>query len=333
LAHWDENASRQLGESPSASTTNLVTDRSSVDGSVDTNESKRDAATSRIHRRISLAEKLNSNYDPHEKKSSKESNTDRLRYIVEEPGLRSLFREFLRGNFCEENLSFWLDVQDFKKKFNITSSAMAATPTTRPGNRNTPGQAAMERHHESLINTAFVIYNTYLAPSSQCELNIDHGLRNELSKYLEEVVTNMTGKAFQGRIEPEQANAFNATQLQTMIRLYERIQTHVFRLMATDSVPKVSNIYSMIHSISINALAMQFIKTPKFLAMRNWVEDFDPTENDIHLLSNGPNGPSSPPGLSEEVGGAYMTVSQQASEREHRQQVALAAANSTPSSP
>ncbi|KAF8204830.1 regulator of G protein signaling domain-containing protein [Pholiota molesta] len=301
LAHWDENASRQLGESPSASTTNLVTDRSSVDGSVDTNESKRDAATSRIHRRISLAEKLNSNYDPHEKKSSKESNTDRLRYIVEEPGLRSL-------------TSFWLDVQDFKKKFNITSSAMAATPTTRPGNRNTPGQAAMERHHESLINTAFVIYNTYLAPSSQCELNIDHGLRNELSKYLEEVVTNMTGKAFQGRIEPEQANAFNATQLQTMIRLYERIQTHVFRLMATDSVPK-------------------FIKTPKFLAMRNWVEDFDPTENDIHLLSNGPNGPSSPPGLSEEVGGAYMTVSQQASEREHRQQVALAAANSTPSSP
>ncbi|KAF9481996.1 hypothetical protein BDN70DRAFT_802316 [Pholiota conissans] len=316
LAHWDENASSrsQLGESPSASTANLVTDRSSVDGSVDTNESKRDAATSRIHRRISLAEKLNANYDPHEKKSSKESNTDRLRYIVEEPGLRSLFREFLRGNFCEENLSFWLDVQDFKKKFNITSSAMAAAPTTRPGNRNTPGQAAMERHHESLINTAFVIYNTYLAPSSQCELNIDHGLRNELVKYLEEVVTNMTGKAFQGRVEPEQANAFNATQLQTMIRLYERIQTHVFRLMATDSVPK-------------------FIKTPKFLAMRNWVEDFDPTENDIHLLSNGPNGPSSPPGLSEEVGGAYMTVSQQASEREHRAQAALAAANNTPSSP
>lgn len=194
----------------------------------------------KIHRRISLAEKLNANYDASEKKNSKESNTDRLRYILEEPGLRSLFREFLRGNFCEENLSFWLDVQDFKKKFNITSSAMAATPVTRPGNRNTPGQAAMERHHESLINTAFVIYNTYLAPSSQCELNIDHGLRNELVKYLEEVVTSLTGKTFQGRVEPEQANAFNATQLQTMIRLYERIQTHVFRLMATDSVPKVS---------------------------------------------------------------------------------------------
>ena len=41
----------------------------------------------------------------------------------------------------------------------------------------------------------------------------------------------------------EQANAFNATQLQVMIRLYERIQTHVFRLMATDSVPKVGNLW------------------------------------------------------------------------------------------
>lgn len=193
----------------------------------------------KIHRRISMAEKLNENYAAAERKGAKESNTDRLRYILEEPALRSLFRELLRGNFCEENLSFWLDVQDFKRKFNITSSAMAVTPAPRAGSRSTPGQAAMEKHHESLINTAFQIYNKYLAPSSQCELNIDHGLRNELARYLEEVVTSLTGKAFQGRVEPEQANAFNATQLQTMIRLYERIQTHVFRLMATDSVPKV----------------------------------------------------------------------------------------------
>jgi len=201
---------------------------------------------------------MNTKYDSAERKTAKESNTDRLRYILEEPGLRSLFREFLRGNFCEENLSFWLDVQDFKKKFNITSSAMAASPlVARPTNKHTPGQAAMERHHESLINTAFVIYNTYLAPSSQCELNIDHGLRNELVKYLEEVVTTLTGKAFQGRVEPDQVNAFNATQLQTMIRLYERIQTHVFRLMATDSVPKVNPSFYLILLVTSFVLVHQ----------------------------------------------------------------------------
>lgn len=189
-----------------------------------------------------MAEKLKTDFHAGQTpRGPKESNTDRLRYILDEPALRSLFREFLRGNFCEENLSFWLEVQDFKRKFNITSSAIAAgnsvgRPTTGQGAQ---GHAAMEKHHEALIQMAFVIYNTYLAPSSQCELNIDHGLRNELVAYLNEVMTDLTGKAFQGRVELEQANAVNATQLQTMIRLYERIQTHVFRLMATDSVPKV----------------------------------------------------------------------------------------------
>jgi hypothetical protein len=205
--------------------------------------------------------------------------------------LRSLFREFLRGNFSEENLSFWLDVQDLKRKFNITSSAIAVNPNPSRPTRATPGQVAMEQHHESLINTAFQIYNKYLAPSSQCELNIDHGLRNQLVKYLEDAVTNLNGKGFQGRVEPERAGGVSATQLQEMIHLYERIQGHVFRLMATDSIPK-------------------FIKTPKFMAMRNWDDDFE--TGDLQT-----QGPAAPPGLSDEVGGAYVTVSQQAAEHRH----------------
>ncbi|KAG5645742.1 hypothetical protein DXG03_005279 [Asterophora parasitica] len=307
VAKWDRPKGH---ESPNTSTSNLVPDRSSVDDSEA--DHKTQTPEAKIHRRISMAEKMNATYEAGERKG-KESNTDRLRYILEEPALRSLFREFLRGNFCEENLSFWLDVQDFKRKFNITSSAIAVNATPRSSSRSTPGQAAMEKHHESLINTAFVIYNTYLAPSSQCELNIDHGLRNELTKYLEDAVVTLTGKAFQGRVEPEHATSFNATQLQKMIHLYGRIQVHVFRLMASDSVPK-------------------FIKTPKFLALRNWVEDFDPTEDDIHLLTSGP---AAPPGLngSEETGGAYITISQQASEREHRQAKVAAAPSGAPPSP
>lgn len=198
----------------------------------------------KIYRRISMADNLNL-ANQVTSRALKESYTDRLKHIVDEPALRSLFREFLRTNFCEENLSFWIEVEDFKRKFHITSSAIAVgssqLPRPNPHTRATPGQVAMEKHHESLIQMAFLIYNKYLAPSSPCELNIDHGLRNELVAYLSEVITDMTGKAFQGRVEPEHASAVNATQLQTMIRLYERIQNHVFRLMATDSVPKVKN--------------------------------------------------------------------------------------------
>ena len=247
-ARWDSRG--QQRDSPNSSTANLVPqERSSSDGG---KESKVPHAPSdaKIHRRISLAEKLNAH--DHEKRHGKESNTERLKFIIDQPPLRSLFREFLRDNFCEENLSFWLEVEDFKRKFNITSSASSTQrPLTGTGKSNTPGQQAMEQHHEALINQAYLIYTTYLAPSSQCELNIDHGLRNELSGYLSEVMAGLTGTPFQGRLEPEQLSAFNATQLQTMIRLYERIQTHVFRLMATDSVPKVcfALVLLMIHSL------------------------------------------------------------------------------------
>jgi hypothetical protein len=49
----------------------------------------------------------------------------------------------------------------------------------------------------------------------------------------------LKGTPFQGRLKADQLSSFNATQLSMMIRLYERIQTHLFQLMATDSVPKV----------------------------------------------------------------------------------------------
>jgi len=190
-------------------------------------------------------------------------------------------------------------VQDFKKKFNITSTAMAAHPPPRGASR-TPGQLIMERHHESLINTSFAIYNTYLAPSSSSELNIDYVLRSDLHKFLEEVVTGLTGKPFQGQVEPEQAASFNATQLHTMIRHYERIQVHVFRLMATDSVPK-------------------FITTPKFLDMRGLLDDLDGGDNEVQLPTGA--GPWSQSGRSpsEEEGRAYVTVSARGSERQHKE--------------
>ncbi|KAF9224349.1 hypothetical protein BS17DRAFT_703274 [Gyrodon lividus] len=296
VAQWEE-----VSPSPYSSSTNLH-ERSSLEGSTIEAGSRCgpaaavSAADAKIHRRISMAEKLNTYGEAKEAKEAKasvKSNTDRLNQILEEPSYRALFRDFLKANFCEENLAFWLDVEDFKRKFSITSSAQANAPAGRHG-KGTPGQAAMERHHESLIQTAFQIYNKYLAPSSQNELNIDHGLRLDLASYLGEVMTNLNGKAFDGQVDASQASAFNATQLQMLIKLYSRIQTHVLRLMAMDSLPK-------------------FIKTQRFTEAKQWLGG-DASE-DIQFLTS----PPAPPGLGEETGGAYITVSAKATEREQRQ--------------
>ncbi|KAG6332123.1 hypothetical protein ID866_6968 [Astraeus odoratus] len=301
LAQWDE-----VSASPLSSTTNLHGDRHSLDGSIAEVGAKSgpeavvNAADAKIHRRISMAEKLNIAYEAGEKKTNVKSNMDRLNYILEEPSYRALFRDFLKANFCEENLSFWLDVEDFKRKFNITSSAQATVPSGRTAFRSTPGQAAMERHHETLIQTAFQIYNKYLAPSSQHELNIDHGLRLDLATYLGEVMNNLHGRPIEGQVIPSQAAAFNATQLQMLIKLYSRIQTHVLRLMATDSLPK-------------------FVKTQRFLEARQWLGEGAAATDDVLFLTS----PPAPPGLGgEETGGAYMTVSAKASEqRDQRHQI------------
>ena len=85
---------------------------------------------------------------------AKDSHTARLKQIMDEPALRSLFREFLRDMFCEENMSFWLDCQDFKKKFNTTSS------THTPGAAARNGVQAMEKHQSELLAMAYVVYNS-----------------------------------------------------------------------------------------------------------------------------------------------------------------------------
>jgi hypothetical protein len=101
-----------------------------------------------------------------DKHQYKDSHTSKLKQILEEPSLRSLFREFLRANICEENLSFWLDVQDFKRRFNTTSSAVASPLPVKGPVPKTQGHSAMERHQQDLIAMAFVIYN------SECQCSV-----------------------------------------------------------------------------------------------------------------------------------------------------------------
>ncbi len=289
---------------------------------------------SRLARKSSTSTKMRAEFAPaqaggaagigqglhdHSSFSTRDSNTNRLKNILEEPALRSLFREFLRQNFCEENLSFWLDVQDFKRRFHTTSSAVAVQTPAKDskggmGRRlgrsvtgalvnnkdksddDTQGLSAMEKHQQDLVSMAFVIYDTYLAPSSPCELNIDHNLRTELILYMNKILTDAkvsslsaqtvspsnsttqlggTGAGSEAThssgapttaaasIEERKAAVMakririplHASQLQVMVRLYERIQDYIFRLMATDSVPR-------------------FIKDARFIQLVRSVEEY-----------------------------------------------------------
>lgn len=185
------------------------------------------------------------------------STTTRLRAILDDPALRSLFRDFLRANYCDENLGFWTEVADFRRRFSTTSSAVGGA--TQQAARKKQGNAsnAMESHQQNLVAAALHIYNTYLAPLSPNELNIDHNLRADVVNYvnrcLAEVAPQGATKTTPVLGEEPEVPPLRATQVQTLLRQYERIQEHIFRLLATDQTPR-------------------FVRTEPFLALMRSLE-------------------------------------------------------------
>lgn len=83
----------------------------------------------------------------------------KMKDILEDAGLCLLFREHLSRELCEENLSFYTELQKFTIKYNTTVS---------PANRS------------NLIALLYTIYNQFLAPGSPAELNLEHKLKAQL---------------------------------------------------------------------------------------------------------------------------------------------------------
>ena len=140
--------------------------------------------------------------DP-ERATIRETSTAKLQQILNDPALLTLFREFLRHNFCEENLQFYRETGDFIK--------------------STKSVETIEQVKASLA-TAFSHYNAFLAQGSPCELNLDHSLRLDLAARMAKAVD-----------DNEEAIR---SALAEVVALFERARSQVLKLMASDSVPK-----------------------------------------------------------------------------------------------
>lgn len=138
-----------------------------------------------------------------ERTTIRETSTAKLQQILSDPALLTLFREFLRQNFCEENLQFYRETGDFVKSVKNVET--------------------IEQVKASLA-TAFSHYNAFLAQGSPCELNLDHSLRLDLAARMAKAVD-------------DNEDAIRSA-LNEVVALFERARAQVLRLMASDSVPK-----------------------------------------------------------------------------------------------
>jgi len=141
--------------------------------------------------------------------ATRDSNSNRTLVIIRNPSWRLLYREFLKETMCEENLSFYLEVQDFNNQY---KKAIEAS-----------GDQKREITRETLA-AAYGLYNAFLAPGSPNELNIDHALRTQLATRMTRAVGDDDGVMIES--------------LNEVASLFDKAQTSIFKLMSSDSVPK-----------------------------------------------------------------------------------------------
>lgn len=150
----------------------------------------------------------------------KEGNSGRLKLILDDPQLRSLFKDFLRANFCEENLDFYIDYANLRRKCRNQSPAM-------------PSQ-----NQKDLLEDAHAIWATYLAPGAPSELNVEHALRQEMARLVSSMVSYAPPAPGHARKTVIISTHSTSQSLRMMLKWFDRVDEHTCRLMASDSVPK-----------------------------------------------------------------------------------------------
>lgn len=156
---------------------------------------------------------------------AKDSQWTRLRQILQDPLVRMYFRDFMKANFCEENINFWVDYYNLRKKCRARAS------------------------QKELLSDSYAIYDTYLGPNAHSEVNIDHALRQEIIQLVSSNFSVVSGPASDlpfatGGGLPTAAhttvvvNGSGTATLKALIRLYDRVNDHICRIMAQDTVPR-----------------------------------------------------------------------------------------------
>ncbi|KAF9105032.1 hypothetical protein BGX27_009846 [Mortierella sp. AM989] len=236
------------------------------------------------------------------------SNTTRLNLILSNVTLRDMFKNFLKQNICYENLAFYLEVLDYKNKFNTLINSTRAFAQSLAGqdpvaNGTGTGGAmgvstsTLRELEKQICTQAFAIHETYLVLGAPKELNLPHQMRHDITAYMQAVVRDMeaspsstpTGSDDSPKstsITPTKPTSPSSTRDQVEcekkelihISLFDRIHEHIFRLMSADSVPK-------------------FTKTDRYReVMMNRVRQRDTmNSNGNGLGSNVPSGMRSPP--------------------------------------
>ncbi|KAI8064570.1 regulator of G protein signaling domain-containing protein [Gongronella butleri] len=182
--------------------------------------------------------------------NGKETNASKLKQILDDAQMRPFFKDFLRQNFCEENLDFWIDYSTLRRKIRNQSPAL-------------PSQ-----NQKDLLEDAYDIWATYLKPGASSELNVEHSLRQEMARVVNSMVTVVPTylPAQQTTKNTLVISSHSVSQsLRLILKWLDQVNDYICRLMATDSVPK-------------------FVRTPKYKKLLDAREQEQKKQQEEYLL-------------------------------------------------
>ncbi|CAI4047245.1 GTPase-activating protein SST2 SKDI_12G4800 [Saccharomyces kudriavzevii IFO 1802] len=123
--------------------------------------------------------------------SSTDHSLNKFDYVLNDPGMRYLFRRHLEREFCAENLDVFIEIKRFLKKMTILKKLI----DSKHGNKITNFSAsksnivkiidsALTKQANDCLEMAYHIYSSYIMIGSPYQLNIHHGLRQNISNIM-----------------------------------------------------------------------------------------------------------------------------------------------------
>ncbi|KAI8354040.1 hypothetical protein BD560DRAFT_375596 [Blakeslea trispora] len=145
---------------------------------------------------------------------------NKLHLILANPYLWSLFRDFLEDYNCGEIIEFWTDYKQLCKSYQEQKTV------------------APSENMDQLLEDGFLIWEMYLKPNAQLELNMDDNFKNEMAREMNSMMTVV------GTTSPNYSSAnillstfSTAHAMETVISWFDKVNNHVLNLMTMQFLP------------------------------------------------------------------------------------------------
>ncbi|CDO93739.1 unnamed protein product [Kluyveromyces dobzhanskii CBS 2104] len=120
-----------------------------------------------------------------------------LKQILTDPGMRYLFRSHLCKEMCAENLDVYFEIAKFLKRMSVLRKLIESRKQTEENKlhlwewkanggtklKNTI-QSALLKHTNECLSLVYHIYSSYIASGAPHQLNIDHNVRETITRII-----------------------------------------------------------------------------------------------------------------------------------------------------